>query len=338
MAITIGKHTLAHGLFLAPMAGVTDAPFRKACRAYGAEYTVTEMISAKAVYYHDKKTAALAKIEPEEGACAVQIFGSEPEIMAYAAKTLTEEGEKSGVSPAAIDINMGCPVPKVAGNGEGSALLRDPVLAGKIIEAVKAATPLPVTVKIRTGYTEKTKNVREMAHVAVESGADLLVVHGRTREMLYRPEVDLFSIGEAVAQVGGRIPVVGNGGIFTVEDAMKMRAETGCDGIMIARGACAKPYLFEAVRAAMTGETYTPPTVAERMEAARRQIEQMAQMYGEYPAVLKSRKLLCWYSAGLRGAVELRRHINEANSLHDVRTVLEQLILKNPPCESGSEN
>ena len=325
----IGSAEIPYGLFLAPMAGVTDAPFRRMCRRYGAEYTVTEMISAKALWYHDKKTAALAAIRSDEVPCAVQIFGSEPEIMAYAARTLTEWGEASGVMPAAIDLNMGCPVPKVAGNGEGSALLKDPKKAEKIIAAVRGATKLPVTVKIRTGYTERTKNVREMTEAAIAGGADLLVVHGRTREMLYRPPVDLFSIAEAVAQANGRIPVIGNGGIFTAEDARTMLRETGCDGIMIARGACGNPFLFAEIRAMLEGKPYCPPSAAERLAVAGEQIGEMSQLYGEYPAILRSRKLLCWYSAGMRGAVSMRRRINEAETTEDVHRLIRDLLCQN---------
>lgn len=324
MAVRIGSLELCDGLLLAPMAGVTDGPYRAVCRMHGAEATVTEMISAKALWYHDKKTRVLSRIAPDEAPCGVQIFGNEPECMAYAARVLTEETEDS-VRPAFLDINMGCPVPKVFKNGEGSALLRDPVLAGRITAAVCAASAVPVTVKMRIGVTADTVNCVEVARAVTESGACMVTVHGRTTAQLYRPPVDYAPIAAVRAALPASVPVIGNGDILSGADALRMKKETGCDGLMLARGTLGNPFLFEEVRAALHGAPYTAPDTAARLAVAREQLCRMATCFGERAAMLRARKLLCWYSAGMRGGAALRRDICAVETLAGALLLLDTL-------------
>ena len=319
---SIGETRLAHGLMLAPMAGVTDAPFRAVCRAHGADYTVTEMISVKALWYHDKKTAVLARISEEEMPCAVQIFGSEPEIMAYAAKVLSETDTPCTRIPAAIDINMGCPMPKIVNNGEGSALMKNPVLAGQIIEAVRGAADLPVTVKIRAGWDQSSKNCVEIAKIAASLGVSCIVVHGRTRSQLYAPPVDLDSITAVRQAVDDKIPVVGNGDIYTAEDARRMREITGCDGIMLARGTYGNPWLFDEIIADMDGTPYTPPTAYERLSAAMDHLDKLIALKGDYIGVQEGRKHLAWYTKGFPGSASLRAEIMKAETPDQMTALL----------------
>ena len=311
---SIGGTVLAHGLILAPMAGVTDAPFRAVCRAHGADYTVTEMISAKALWYHDKKTAVLARISEDEMPCAVQIFGSEPEIMAYAAKVLSAPETPCTRIPAAIDINMGCPMPKIVNNGEGSALMKNPVLAGRIIEAVRAATDLPVTVKIRAGWDQSSKNCVEVAKIAADMGAACIVVHGRTRSQLYAPPVDLDCITAVRQAIDDHIPVVGNGDLYTAADVRHMRAVTGCDGVMLARGTYGNPWLFDEIIADMEGRPFSPPNAYERMTAAMDHLDRLIALKGDYIGVQEGRKHLAWYTKGFPGSASLRAEIMKAET------------------------
>ena len=321
-SFSIGETILSHGLMLAPMAGVTDAPCRAICREHGADYTVTEMISAKALWYHDKKTAVLAHISEEEMPCAVQIFGSEPEIMAYAAKTLSSPDTPCTRIPAAIDINMGCPMPKIVNNGEGSALMKDPALTGRIIEAVRAATDLPVTVKIRAGWDAGSKNCVELAKIAASLGVSCIVVHGRTRSQLYAPPVDLDSIKAVRQAVDDSIPVVGNGDIYTAEDARRMRAVTGCDGIMLARGTYGNPWLFDEIIADMNGTPYTPPTPYVRLSAAMEHLDRLIALKGDYIGVQEGRKHLAWYTKGFPGSASLRAEIMRAETPSEMTALL----------------
>lgn len=325
-AVTIGNTVLPHGLLLAPMAGVTDAAFRAVCRAFGAEYTVTEMISAKALWYHDKKTAVLARIAEEEMPCAVQIFGSEPSVMAYAAKVLSDpDSTPCTRTPAAIDINMGCPMPKIVNNGDGSALMRNPVLAGQIIEAVLGATELPVTVKIRTGWSEQEKNGVEIAKIAAALGVSAITIHGRTRTQMYAPPVDFDSIAAvcaAVKTVNCRIPVIGNGSIDSAAAARDMRQKTGCDGVMIARGAYGNPWIFREIAADMDGIPFCPPTPVERLGTALSHLERLLVQKGDYTGIQEGRKHLAWYTKGLPGSASLRAQIMQAQTPDEMRAVL----------------
>lgn len=331
--ITIGKYELEHGLFLAPLAGVSDRAFRDVCRRAGAEYTVSEMVSAKALCYEQKtkkasaiRTAPLASVYQREMPMAIQLFGSEPEFMAEAARMIeacSYQGCTSDTPPAAIDINMGCPVPKIVGNGEGSALMKDPALAGRIVRAVSDAVKLPVTVKIRAGWDASSINAPEMAKILEDAGAAAITIHGRTRAQMYAPSSDPRVIAEVKKRVG--IPVIGNGDIYTADDAMRMLDVTECDGLMIARGALGNPWLFSEIRARMDGEFYKLPTLAERMETAIGQIGAMIEEKGERVALAEARKHLSWYIKGVDGAAAARMEINNARDFEAMKRIMRGL-------------
>ncbi len=332
--LKFGNITLPHGLMLAPMAGVSDASFRVLCRRYGAEYTVSEMVSAKALCFEQKarsakaaRTAPLAAVTEEEAPMAVQLFGSEPDFMREAAAMLesgTYLGAEGSLRPAAIDINMGCPVAKVAGNGEGSALMKDPKRAAAIVRAVKDTVKIPVTVKIRAGWDEKSKNAPEFSRHLEAAGADLITVHGRTRQQFYAPFSDnavIAAVKEAVS-----IPVVGNGDLFSAADVKRMREETGCDGVMIARGAMGNPFLFSEILAADNGELYLPPTDRERLAVALSHAADMVKRKGERVGLAEARKHMLSYCKGLRGASAARDALTRAESLSAIETVFDQLL------------
>ncbi len=332
--ITVGDFTLRHGLFLAPLAGVSDRAFRNVCRQCGAEYTVSEMVSAKALCYEQmsKKasvpvhTAPLASVYKSEMPLAIQLFGSEPQFMAEAAALIENRsyrGCTSDTPPAAIDINMGCPVPKIVGNGEGSALMKNPALAADIVRAVCRATRLPVTVKIRAGWDKDSINAPEMAKRLEDAGAALIAVHGRTRAQMYAPYADWNVIAAVKKSVG--IPVVGNGDILTADDAIRMYEQTECDGVMIARGALGNPWLFSEICARLEEREYTPPTFEERLATALSQVEFMVKEKGERVAVAEARKHLSWYTKGMEGAAAARMAINNASTLSEMRTILDRL-------------
>lgn len=332
--VTIGKYTLSHGLFLAPLAGVSDRAFRDVCRAKGAEYTVSEMVSAKALCYEQRtkkesapaKTAPLASVYENEMPMAIQLFGSEPEFMAEAARLIEEmayRGCTSNTPPAAIDINMGCPVPKIVGNGEGSALMKNPPLAADIVRAVCRAVSLPVTVKIRAGWDADSINAPEMAKRLEDAGASLIAIHGRTRAQMYAPSADLGVIADIKKSVS--VPVVGNGDILTAADAIRMYEQTGCDGVMIARGALGNPWLFAEIRALLENKPYTPPSLEERMETALSQISFMVEEKGERIAIAEARKHLSWYTKGIDGAAAARLAINNASTLAEMTVILKQM-------------
>ena len=335
--LVIGAHTLRHGVMLAPMAGVADTSFRVMCREKGAEYTVSEMISAKALCFEQKarpsaptKTAELANIVAEESPMAIQLFGREPAFMAEAARMI-ESGEYRGASqilpPAAIDINMGCPVPKVVGNGEGSALMREPTLAAEIVREIKKAVNLPVTVKIRAGYTNDNRNAPEMAKMLEDAGADLICVHGRTRQQFYQPSSDNGIIAAVKRAV--RVPVIGNGDLNCAEDVKRMIEETACDGVMLARGTLGNPWLFSEVIAALEGREYTAPSAAERLETALLHAADMIARKGERVGLPEARKHLVWYCKGLRGAAAARGELMQAQSLEGVRSIFDALLAQN---------
>ncbi len=300
-------------LVLAPMAGITDHTFRLLCHEQGADYTVSEMISAKALCYRDLKTATLAQIREGEGPTALQIFGSEPSIMAEAAAML-ESGSYTGciseVRPVAIDINMGCPMRKITGNGEGSALMKKPELICDIVRAVSGAIRLPTTVKLRTGWDSEHINAVECALAAVEGGAKAIALHGRTREQLYRPPVDYATIAEVMRAV--KVPVVANGGIASGEDAKRILEETGCDGLMIGQAAEGNPWIFAELAAAIKGEPYIPPTVDERLAMGERHVRMLVADKGEFIGVREARRPLAHYSHGMRGAAAFRTAVNAA--------------------------
>ena len=331
--VKIGNITLAHGLALAPLAGVSDRPFRRVCRAMGAEYTVSEMVSAKALCYEQrgkKKTlsvsGALASVMSDENPMAVQLFGSEPEFMAEAARLITANeyvGCVSEVPPAAIDINMGCPVRKVAGNGEGSALMKNPRLAGEIVSAVVKATSLPVTVKIRTGWDMGSINAPEMAKILEAAGAAMICIHGRTREQMYEPGVNREVIAQVKAAVD--VPVFGNGDIYTAQDALSMMEETGCDGVMIARGAMGNPWIFSEIKATLSGEPFVMPAPRERFDVALAQVKEMISEKGERVGLAEAKKHLGWYCKGLSGAATARHSIMQAATYNELAAVVQTL-------------
>ncbi len=336
MSIRIGKITLQHGLILAPMAGVTDRSFRLLCRRFGAEYLVSEMVSAKALCYEQRShrkeavvggTASLAAITEEESPMAIQLFGSEPEFLAEAARMLEHSsyrGCASKIPPAAIDINMGCPVRKIVGNGEGSALMKDPTLASEIVSAVRRAVSLPVTVKIRAGWDAQSVNAPELAKRLEQAGADLICVHARTREQLYTPGIDLDVIRRVKESVS--IPVIGNGDIVSAEAALRMQAETDCDGVMIGRGAMGNPWIFSEIQAAMDGVPYVPPTVEERLSTAMEHLDSMLSHKGDRVGFAEAKKHMAWYLTGLRGAASARGAIMTARDANEIKKILDGLL------------
>lgn len=305
-------------IHLAPMAGVTDSSFRKICKSFGADFVTTEMVSAKGLYYKSKKTASLMAISSEEQPCAIQFFGSDPEIMAEIAPQLESAGA------AKIDINMGCPMPKIVGNGDGSALMKNPHLAGKIVKAVKDAVNIPVTVKFRKGWDSNT--ACEFAKVLEANGADGLAVHARTKEQLYSGKADLFAIKEVKSAV--KIPVIGNGDIFTAEDAKNMLDITGCDGIMIGRGALGNPFIFRQVRELLeNGAVAYYPTAKDKLKTALSHANMLCSDKGEHIGVLEARKHIAWYLKGIKNANNLKTRVFMATSLTEITEILEGAIL-----------
>ena len=311
---------------LAPMAGVADRAFRELCVGFGAGYCVGEMASAKGLIMHDRKSAELLEVTDAERPMAVQLFGSDPQIMAQAVE------KALAYSPQAIDINMGCPTPKITGNGTGSALMKDPQLCGKIVESVTAAAgETPVTVKIRMGWDSRSINAVEVAKICEQAGAAAITVHARTREQMYAPPAD-WSIITAVRQAVS-VPVIGNGDIFTAEDAMRMLEETGCEMVMIGRAALGNPWLFAQINSLYEhGVTLPSPTLLERMTVMRRHIARLVECKGEYIGMREARKHSAWYMRGLRGAARLRGkcadlvHIEDIDAL--IRLVLEENLTR----------
>ena len=333
----INDINITHGLFLAPLAGVSDRVFRALARRYGAEYTTSEMVSAKALCYeqHSKRpvtdarvrTAPLAAVMRDEAPMSVQLFGADPAFMAEAARLL-ESGEYRGacgeIPPTAIDVNMGCPMAKIVGNGEGSALMKNPRLAAEIVQAMTDAVRLPITVKIRAGWDKNSINAVEMAKHLENAGASMICVHGRTREQMYAPSADWEIIRAVKESVS--IPVVGNGDIFSADDALRMMRETGCNGVMIARGAQGNPWIFDEIRCAMDGLPYTPPTVPERLAVAMEHAEALVALRGERVGLPDSRKHMAWYLRGIRGAAAARDEIMRTETLDDLRIIFDKLV------------
>ena len=302
-------------IILAPMAGVTDLPFRLLCREQGADAVVTEMISAKALYYGNRNTIPLMKIEEEEKPVGVQIFGSDPVLMGEQAGKIEDRGFSF------IDINMGCPVPKIVNNHEGSSLMLHPDLAGRIVEEVVRHVHLPVTVKIRKGFDEDHVNAVEFAQVLEQAGASAIAVHGRTRTQYYGGKADWDIIRKVKEKVS--VPVIGNGDIFSGDDGVRMRDCTGCDGIMAARGARGNPWLFRELKARLEGKTAPErPGREEIITTVIRQTRLCAAYKGEYTAIREMRKHVAWYTAGIRGAARMREAVNRVNSVREIEELL----------------
>ena len=307
-------------LYLAPMAGAADSAMRLMCRKHGADGCCTEMVSAAAVWYNDKKTFSLASVDGEED-CAVQIFGHDPVMISNAVRVLYE---KAGTKPRAFDINMGCPVKKVVSGGDGSALMRDPLLAAKIIEAAVKASPVPVTVKMRTGWDKDHKNCVQLCRTAEECGAAAVCIHGRTRQDMYMPgTLDIESIAEAKAAVS--IPVIANGDITDGASALRMLEFTKADALMIGRAALGDPFVFERIKASLDGISYTEPSVKDRLDAAKEHLLLIIRLKGERTGVCEGRKHMAWYTKGMPGSASLRHKMNTATKADEMINILEEI-------------
>ena len=304
---------------LAPMAGVADRAMREICVSMGAALTVGELASAKGITLGDKKSRKYLECFSSFGVNGPQLFGCEPEIMAEAARIAEQSG------PGFIDINMGCPAPKVAGNGGGSALMKDPVLAAEIVNAVVNAVKVPVTVKMRTGYDKDHINAVELAKLCESAGASAITVHGRTRDQMYAPPVDYDTVKEVKNAL--KIPVIANGDITDGTTAKKVYEYTGCDFLLVGRAARGNPFVFAEINAFLNGEEYVEPSLEERLLMCVKQAELMAEYKDKRIAALEARKHTAWYISGLKGAANLRRLCGEINSLDDVKSVCEKALI-----------
>ena len=312
----LGKYSWDTPLFLAPMAGYTDTAFREICKSHGCDLTVTEMVSAKGLAFQNHKTCDLLRIGEAEYPAVCQLFGREPDILADAARRVSEElGERL----AAIDLNMGCPAPKIVKNGEGSALMEEPELAGRIIEAMVKSSLVPVTVKMRTGVSPDKENAVEIARIAENSGVSMISIHGRNREQMYSGKADLDKIRLVKEAVS--IPVIGNGDVADTESAIRMLRETNCDGLMIGRGALGNPWIFEEIRCAVSGKKWEEPSFEEKMQEAIRHARRTVGEKGEH-GVIELRKHIIWYLRGLRGAAATRRRLQKAVTLEELEEIL----------------
>ncbi|OCA99959.1 tRNA dihydrouridine synthase DusB [Clostridium beijerinckii] len=312
----IGNLTFENNIFLAPMAGVTDISFRGLCKEMGCGLVYTEMVSAKALYYGSENTQTLLRIADEEKPVAAQIFGREPDVMAR----ICEEYLNNREDICIIDINMGCPAPKIVKNGEGSALMKEPELAYDIVRAIKKVSTKPVTVKFRKGFDEDNINAVEFAKGMEQAGADAIAVHGRTRKQMYQGKADWDIIKRVKDSVS--IPVIGNGDVFSPEDAIRMKRTTNCDGIMIARGSQGNPWIFRQINNLLNGEVIQEVSDNEKIEMCIRHYELAIKYDGEFKAIREMRKHASWYIKGLPRCTELK---NKINTINDSEKVIEAL-------------
>ena len=315
----IGKVQLDNEVFLSPMAGVTDLPFRTICKEKGCGMLYTEMINAKALCYDDENTKKMLNLEDDGHPVAVQIFGSDPEYMGKAASIMNQ------YTNDILDINMGCPAPKVIKNGDGSALMRNPKLAAEVLTAVVKNSKKPVTLKIRKGWDDNSVNALEIAKIAEECGISALAIHGRTREQFYSGKADWDIIAEIKQSIN--IPVIGNGDVFDVQDAVNMLEKTKCDAIMIGRGSQGNPWIFNRINHYMkTGEVLPEPTLEEKISTAIKHMNLAVAEHGEYVAVREMRKHIGWYLKGLKNSAKYRDQINKITDYKEVISMLEEYV------------
>lgn len=315
----IGNFKTENNIFLAPMAGVTDKTFRRICKRYGAGLVYSEMISAKGLHYNDKKTEELMDIAYDEHPCAIQIFGSEPQIMAEAVEKVIKTGTEI------IDINMGCPAPKIVNNGDGSALMKNPKLMGEIVRAVSSVSKIPVTVKMRIGWDDDCINAVEAAKILEDNGAAAITVHGRTRKSFYSGKANWDIIRDVKAAV--KIPVIGNGDIWMAQDAKNLFEYTGCDAVMVARGAQGNPFIFKQINELLeNGKVSYYPTVKEKLSQAMEHAQMLAEEKGEKRGVCEVRKHIAWYIKGVSGASKLKTEIFKISDIATMRHILTEYI------------
>ena len=313
----IGNVNIEGYAALAPMAGVADKAFRELCMDFGACYCVSEMVSSKGISYNSEKSAQLMELSEKEHPCAVQIFGNEPETMAQAAVFAKR------YKPEILDINMGCPAPKISGNGAGAALMKDPKLCGEIVKAVVNAVDIPVTVKIRKGFDDENINAVEVASICEENGAYAVTIHGRTRAQYYSGKVDLDIIKDVKSALS--IPVIGNGDIVCADDAKRMYDYTKCDLVMVGRGALGNPFLFTEINAYFKGENYSKPDFEEKMKAMKRHIEALVKNKDEYVGMHQARAHIPHYLKGFKGASKLRNEACRVSTLSDMYALIDKV-------------
>ncbi len=317
--MNIANLTLENNIILAPMAGITDLPYRLTMKEFGPGLVFTEMVSANGLIRAGKRTRELVKSRPEDHPLGIQLFGEDPEVLATAAGLVAGDGQL-------IDLNLGCPVAKVVRSGAGSALMRDPAKVGRLVAAVRRATTLPLTVKIRSGWDRTSINFLEVGRIAETEGADAVTLHARTRAQGFGGHSDWDQIRQLKQAL--KVPVIGSGDIFTPQDAMDMQEQTGCDAIMIGRGSYGNPWLIRDILMRQQGrETPPPPTAQQRLEVAGNHLKLFLEIFGPQKAVRDMRKHLCWYSRGLSGSAAFRTRINHLHSVKDMQSAISEFFL-----------